>query len=67
MERAFFMQQALEEAEKARDIGEVPIGAVVVLDGEIIGRAHNLRETSQNAVTHAELLAIQDACKHQNS
>ncbi|EHG9403860.1 nucleoside deaminase [Listeria monocytogenes] len=67
MERAFFMQQALEEAEKAREIGEVPIGAVVVLDGEIIGRAHNLRETSRNAVTHAELLAIQDACKHQNS
>ncbi|MBC1486624.1 nucleoside deaminase [Listeria seeligeri] len=67
MERAFFMQQALEEAEKAREIGEVPIGAVVVLDGEIIGRAHNLRETSQNAVTHAELLAIQDACNHQKS
>lgn len=67
MEQDFFMQQALEEAKKAREIGEVPIGAVVVLDGEIIGRAHNLRETTQNAVTHAELLAIEDACKHQNS
>ncbi|HCJ4362715.1 TPA: tRNA-specific adenosine deaminase, partial [Listeria innocua] len=38
MEQDFFMQQALEEAKKAREIGEVPIGAVVVLDGEIIGR-----------------------------
>nr|WP_077948818.1 deaminase [Listeria monocytogenes] len=66
MERAYCLQEAVEEAKKARDIGEVPIGAVVVLEGEIIGRAHNLRETSQNAVTHAGMLAIQDARKYQN-
>ena len=58
-----FMLEAIEEAKKAEAIGEVPIGAVVVYEGQIIGRAHNLRETSQNAVTHAELMAIQQACE----
>lgn len=57
------MKMAIAEAEKARTINEVPIGAVVVLDGEVIGAAHNLRETKQNAVAHAELLAIQAACE----
>lgn len=57
-----FMQQALVEAKKAGAKGEVPIGAIIVHNDEIIARAHNLRETSQNAVTHAELLAIQQAC-----
>lgn len=60
----YFMNEALREAQKAFDIGEVPIGAVVVRDGEIIGRGHNLRETTQNAITHAEMLAIQDANHH---
>lgn len=58
----FFMKEAIKEAEKAAEKGEVPIGAVIVHDGTIIARAHNLRETTQNAVTHAELLAIQEAC-----
>lgn len=58
-----FMIEALKEAEKAAAIREVPIGAVVVLGDEIIGRGHNLRETTQNAVTHAEMLAIQEACE----
>lgn len=57
-----YMNIAIEEAKKAEAIGEVPIGAVIVKDGIVIGRAHNLRETTQNAVTHAELSAIQDAC-----
>lgn len=57
------MKMAIAEAEKARTINEVPIGAIVVLDGEVIGAAHNLRETKQNAVAHAELLAIQAACE----
>ncbi|WP_042479268.1 tRNA adenosine(34) deaminase TadA [Bacillus ndiopicus] len=59
----YFMQQALIEAQHAGAKGEVPIGAVLVYNGEIIARAHNLRETTQNAVTHAELLAIQQACE----
>ncbi|HWK21592.1 MAG TPA: tRNA adenosine(34) deaminase TadA [Ureibacillus sp.] len=58
-----YMLEAMEEAKKAQDLGEVPIGAVIVHKGEIIGRAFNLRETSQNAVTHAELMAIQQACE----
>ena len=58
-----YMQIALEEAKKAGDMGEVPIGAIIVHNDEIIGRASNLRETTQNAVTHAELMAIQQACE----
>ncbi|EUJ52286.1 tRNA adenosine(34) deaminase TadA [Paenilisteria rocourtiae] len=67
MSKETYMREALVEAEKAREKGEVPIGAVVVLNGEIIGRAHNLRETTKNAITHAEILAIQDACKNQDA
>ncbi|WP_199677451.1 tRNA adenosine(34) deaminase TadA [Lysinibacillus yapensis] len=58
-----FMREAIEEAKKAQALGEVPIGAVIVYQGEIIARAYNLRETTQNAVTHAELMAIQQACE----
>lgn len=58
-----FMRLALEEAEKAGNLGEVPIGAVIVHNGEVIAAASNLRETTQNAVTHAELMAIQQACE----
>ncbi|MBB6447956.1 tRNA adenosine(34) deaminase TadA [Bacillus benzoevorans] len=63
----FFMMEAIQEAHKALELGEVPIGAVIVLDGEIIARAHNLRETTQSAVSHAELLAIEEACKRISS
>lgn len=59
----FYMKAAIEEANIAGAKGEVPIGAVIVHDGQIIARAHNLRETTRNAVTHAELMAIQDACE----
>lgn len=58
-----FMRQALTEAERAGELGEVPVGAVVVRDGEIIARAHNLRETDHMATAHAELLAIEQACR----
>lgn len=58
-----FMRLAIEEAKKAETLGEVPIGAVIVHEGNVIARAYNLRETSQNAVTHAELSAIQEACQ----
>lgn len=62
-----FMQEALLEAQKAASLGEVPIGAVLVYKDEIIARAHNLRETTKNAVTHAELMAIQEACTKMGS
>ena len=59
-----FMQAALVEVEAAKALGEVPIGAVIVLDGEIIGRGHNLRETSNDPTTHAEMVAIRQAAEH---
>ncbi|MEI4832560.1 tRNA adenosine(34) deaminase TadA [Bacillus sp. FJAT-53711] len=62
-EDIYFMKLAIEEAKKAEEIQEVPIGAVVVVDGEVVSRAHNLRETEQRSIAHAELLAIDDACK----
>mgnify|MGYP002588339110 CR=1 FL=1 len=57
------MRAALAEAKLAAALGEVPVGAVVAKDGEIIARAHNLRESGKNATYHAELLAIDAACK----
>ena len=57
------MQLAIIEAKKAALIGEVPVGCVVVRDGEVISTAYNLRETEKNALAHAELLAIDKACK----
>lgn len=62
-EKEFFMSEAMKEACKAKKIREVPIGAVVVLDGQIIGRGYNLRETSQQATAHAEMYAIEQACR----
>ncbi|MGI6424008.1 MAG: tRNA adenosine(34) deaminase TadA [Tepidanaerobacteraceae bacterium] len=59
----FFMRQALEEARKAMEVDEVPIGTVIVKDNKVIARAHNLRETLQDATAHAELLAIRKACE----
>ncbi|MEK5495555.1 tRNA adenosine(34) deaminase TadA [Bacillus sp. FSL M8-0077] len=58
-----FMQEAISEALKAKQIGEVPIGAVIVVDDQIVSRAHNLRESEQRSIAHAELLAIDEACK----
>ncbi len=57
------MQAALAEALIARDKGEVPIGAVVVFNGGIISRGHNLRETSNDPTTHAEMVAIREAAQ----
>ena len=58
-----FMQAAVDEAEIARALGEVPIGAVVVFEDKIIGRGHNLRETSNDPTTHAEMVAIRQAAE----
>ncbi|MGI6554440.1 MAG: tRNA adenosine(34) deaminase TadA [Bacillota bacterium] len=56
-----FMREALAEAAKARAKGEVPIGAVLVKDGEVIGSGHNLKETLQDPTAHAEIIAIREA------
>lgn len=56
-----YMRYAIEEAKKAMAIGEVPIGAVVVRNGEIVGRGYNLRETKKDPTLHAEMIAIREA------
>src|SRR5947207_10975703 len=57
----YFMREALRQAQKACDAGEVPVGAVVVLAGKIIGRAHNQVELLKDATAHAEMLALTQA------
>ena len=59
----FFMSIALEEAYKASAMDEVPVGAVIVRNNEIITKAFNLRESSKDATAHAEILAIKQACQ----
>ena len=58
-----FMKEALKEAKKAYEKLEVPVGAVIVKDGKIIARAHNLKETKSDTTKHAEILAIQKASR----
>lgn len=58
-----FMKEALKEAKKAYDKLEVPVGAVIVKNGKVIARAHNLKETKYDTTNHAEILAIQKASK----
>lgn len=62
-----FMREALRLAQRAKKRGEVPIGAVVVLDGKIIGKGYNLRTRLQMATAHAEMRAIDRACKKMRS
>lgn len=62
-EQEKFMKAALRLAQKAADEGEVPVGCVVVCDGQIVGRGRNRRETKKNALHHAEIEAIGKACK----
>ncbi len=58
-----FMQEAIKQARIAFELGEVPVGAVIVKDGQIISVGHNLREQKQNTLSHAEIEAINSACE----
>lgn len=58
-----YMKEAIKEALKAAKKGEVPIGAVIVKEGKVIGRGHNLRETKKDPTAHAEIMAIRQAAK----
>ena len=59
----YYVREALAEASAAEQIDEVPVGAVIVQGGKIIARAHNLRQTNKCATHHAEILAIEEACR----
>ena len=63
MKNSFYMKEALKEAYKAYEKKETPIGAIIVKDGEIIARAHNLTEELKDPTAHAEILAIREASK----
>jgi len=58
-----YMKLALKEAEKAYEIKEVPVGAVIIKDDKVIAKAYNLREKTNNSISHAEILCINKACK----
>ncbi|HAA80560.1 MAG TPA: tRNA-specific adenosine deaminase, partial [Thermoanaerobacter sp.] len=58
-----FMEAALLEAKKSYQLGEVPVGAVIVKEGQIIGRGFNQKESTNDATAHAEIIAIKEACK----
>lgn len=62
----YFMQEAIKEAKKAFQKGEVPVGAVIVRENKIVARGHNKRETEKNAIFHAETDVISNACKELN-
>jgi tRNA(adenine34) deaminase len=62
-EHKYYMELALEEAKKAYNKLEVPIGAIIVKEGKVIARAHNLRETNKSPLAHAEILAIDEATR----
>ena len=62
-----YMDIALEEAIKAYNENEIPVGAVVVKNGEVISRAHNIKEKTNVATNHAEIIAINEACKKLNT
>ena len=63
----YFMREALKEAKKAYEIGEVPVGAVIVIKNNIIARAHNLTQTLNDVTAHAEMQAITSASNYLNS
>ena len=64
MDDRIYMEEALLLAKEAFDLGEVPVGCVIVRDGKIVGRGRNCRETDKTALGHAEIRAIDDACKN---
>lgn len=59
----YWMQKALQQARKAAALGEIPVGAVIVRGNELIACAHNRRELDQDALAHAEVLCIREACR----
>lgn len=65
--KEYFMKEALKEAKKAYKKLEVPVGVVIVKDGQIIAKAHNQKEEKNNPIKHAEIIAIEKACRKINN
>ncbi len=63
----FYMGMAIEEAMRAYSLGEVPVGAVIVKSGKLIGKGHNLKETLRDPTAHAEIMALREAARGENS
>lgn len=63
MDDKYYMELAIAEARKAAELGEIPIGAVLVHDGQVIAAAHNMRETWNDGTAHAEVIVIREGCK----
>ena len=64
---SYWMQIALHEAKKAEDIGEIPVGAVIIRDNEIIAGGHNLSIANKDPTAHAEIIAIRNACRSEGN
>lgn len=62
----FYMEEAIKEARLASEVGDVPVGCVIVINGEIVSRGHNLRHHKKNTLYHAEMIAIDLACQKLN-
>ena len=67
MDDVKWMKEAIKQAKKAESYDEVPIGCVIVKDDKVIARGYNKRETLQQSIAHAEIMAIQKACKKLNT
>lgn len=67
MDDTYFMRKALAQAHKAYNVGEVPIGAVVVVEGKVIARAYNLVKQKKHSLAHAELIAMDKAIRKVNT
>lgn len=65
--KEFYMNEAIKEANRALELKEVPVGAIIVKDNKIVSRAHNLKETLKDPSAHAEILAIRKACEALNN
>ena len=63
MNDLYYMGLALDEARKAYDLGEIPIGAVLVMDDQVVAKGHNMREIWHDATAHAEMIVIREACQ----
>ncbi|MBQ9035923.1 MAG: tRNA adenosine(34) deaminase TadA [Erysipelotrichaceae bacterium] len=63
MDDIYYMREAIKQAKKAEQIDDVPVGAVIVLDGKIIARGYNKRTRNEQTADHAEMIAIRKACK----